>query len=63
MYLFEEEKKGTEKDILGRPLNWAFDVPQLLIIPRAGEQANAFYHPDSHSLQFFYSHKPYQLCY
>ena len=58
MYLFEEEEEGTEKDVLGRPLNWAFDAPQLLIIPRAGEQANAFYHRDSHSLQFFYFRSP-----
>ncbi|UCC58375.1 MAG: hypothetical protein JSW14_00110 [Candidatus Bathyarchaeum sp.] len=58
MYLFEEEKEGTEEEVLGRHVNWAFGAPQLLIIPRAGEQANAFYHRDSHSLQFFYFRSP-----
>lgn len=48
MYMFEEP------DTLGRPLTWAFDGPQLLVIPRAGEWANAFYERETHSLQFFY---------
>ncbi len=48
MDLFEK------RDTLGRTLHWAFDGPQLLVIPRAGLQANAFYHRDTHSLQFFY---------
>ena len=48
--MFEEE------DTLGRPLTWAFDAPQLLVVPRAGEWANAFYERESHSLQFFYFH-------
>ena len=48
MDLFEK------RDTLGRPLIWAFDAPQLLIIPRAGQQENAYYHRDTHSLQFFY---------
>jgi len=48
MYLFEEP------DSLGRRLKWAFDAPQLLIVPRAGEMANAFYERESHSLQLFY---------
>ena len=52
MYLFEAE------DTLGRPLTWAFDAPQLLVVPRAGQQANAYYHRDSHSLQFFYFSSP-----
>jgi hypothetical protein len=30
IYMYEE------KDNLGRPLTWAFDGPQLLVIPRAG---------------------------
>lgn len=46
--LFEHE------NVLGRPVRWAFDGPQLLVIPRAGEWANAFYHRDSRSLQFFF---------
>lgn len=48
MYLFEEP------DALGRRLTWAFGAPQLLVIPRAGEMANAFYERESHSLQLFY---------
>jgi hypothetical protein len=48
MYLFEED------DTLGRNLSWAFDAPQLLVVPRAGEWPNAFYERDSHSLQLFY---------
>lgn len=39
---------------LGRKLQWAFGQPQLLIVPRAGEWANAFYERETHSLQFFY---------
>ncbi|MFX1484736.1 MAG: hypothetical protein ACFFCP_16285, partial [Promethearchaeota archaeon] len=42
------------KETLGRELTWAFDSPQLLIVPRAGEAANAFYHRDGRCLQFFY---------
>ena len=41
-------------DALGRKVAWAFGEPQLLVVPRAGEWANAFYERDSHSLQFFY---------
>lgn len=52
MYMFEKA------DTLGRPLSWAFNAPQLLVIPRAGEWANAFYHRDSHSLNFFYFPHP-----
>jgi len=48
MYMFEEQ------DTLGRPLVWAFNAPQLLVVPRAGEWANAYYERVSHSLQFFY---------
>jgi len=47
MYMFEEA------DTLGRQLVWAFDAPQLFIVPRAGELANAYYERDSHSVQFF----------
>jgi len=43
-----------EPEVLGREVRWAFDAPQLLIIPRAGEWKNAFYQRESHSLQFFY---------
>lgn len=43
-----------EADTLGRRITWGFGRPQLLVVPRAGEWANAFYERDSHSLQFFY---------
>ncbi len=43
-----------EADTLGREVHWAFDGPQLLVVPRAGEWANAFYERESRSLQFFY---------
>ena len=48
MYMFER------KETLGRDLTWAFDAPQLLIVPRAGEMANAFYYRDAHCVQFFF---------
>ncbi|HUW08315.1 MAG TPA: hypothetical protein VM537_01235, partial [Anaerolineae bacterium] len=40
--------------VLGRRLRWAFDAPQLLVVPRAGEWANAYYERETHSLQFFF---------
>jgi hypothetical protein len=42
-----------EPDTLGRRVDWAFDGPQLLVVPRAGDWANAFYERDSRSIQFF----------
>jgi hypothetical protein len=42
-----------EPDTLGRRIVWAFDSPQLLVVPRAGWWANAYYERRSHSLQFF----------
>lgn len=48
MSMFEED------DALGRELRWAFKGPQLLVVPRAGEWANAFYERESRSLQFFF---------
>src|SRR5262245_37819872 len=45
-------------DVLGRKLRWAFDGEQLLVVPRAGKMANAFYHRDSRSLQFFFVDDP-----
>jgi hypothetical protein len=51
-------KMFEENDALGRPLNWAFRAPQLLIVPRAGRWENAFYERDTHSLQFFYFEHP-----
>lgn len=48
MALFEDES------VLGRRLSWAFDGPQLLVIPRAGQWANAFYQRETQSIQFFF---------
>jgi hypothetical protein len=48
------------KDALGRRLRWAFDAPQLLVVPRAGLWANAFYERVTHSLQFFYFKNPHR---
>ncbi|MFF2369665.1 hypothetical protein [Agromyces sp. NPDC058110] len=39
-------------DALGRRVRWAFDSEQLLVVPRAGEQANAAYDRRTRSLQF-----------
>jgi hypothetical protein len=39
--------------MLGRPLSWQFGGEQLLVVPRAGEMANAFYDRETRSLQFF----------
>ncbi len=47
MYMYEEQ------DTLGRRVAWGFDAPQLLVVPRAGWWANAYYERRSHSLQFF----------
>ena len=41
------------RDVLGHKVRWAFDPPQLLVVPRAGIWANAFYDRYSRSLQFF----------
>ncbi len=40
-------------DALGRRVEWAFGSEQLLVVPRAGEWANAFYDRGTRSLQFF----------
>jgi hypothetical protein len=52
MYMFEDA------DTLGRELRWAFDGPQLLVVPRAGNWANAFYERESRSLQLFFFDTP-----
>ncbi len=43
-----------EADTLGRRVQWAFPGPQLMVLPRAGEWANAFYERGSRSIQLFY---------
>jgi len=52
-------KMFEEEDNLGRQVAWAFMAPQLLVVPRAGEWANAYYERESHSLQFFYFRNVY----
>jgi hypothetical protein len=47
-----------EPDALGRPVDWVFDAPQLLVVPRAGQMANAYYERESHSLQFLFFADP-----
>ncbi len=47
-----------EPDALGRRVRWAFPGPQLLVVPRAGKWANAFYERDSRSLQLFFFTPP-----
>jgi hypothetical protein len=46
-------KLFEQPDILGRRITWAFDSPQLLIVPHAGTWENAFYDRYSRSLQCF----------
>jgi hypothetical protein len=46
-----------KNDVLGRQVRWAFDAPQLLVVPRAGRMENAYYERDSHSLQFFFCNR------
>ena len=42
-----------KEETLGHSLKWAFESPQILVVPDAGELANAYYQRDSNSLQFF----------
>jgi hypothetical protein len=51
--VIETLKLFESPDCLGRTIRWAFQSPQLLIVPNAGAAANAFYHRESQSLQFF----------
>jgi hypothetical protein len=52
--VYKTMRMFEEADTLGRAVTWAFPGPQLLVVPRAGEWANAFYERDSHSIQLFY---------
>jgi hypothetical protein len=52
--VFETIKMFETADTLGREIRWAFNAPQLLVVPRAGQMENAYYERDTHSLQFFY---------
>lgn len=46
-------KMFEEPDTLGREVVWAFSGPQLLVVPRAGDDENAFYERESRALHFF----------
>jgi hypothetical protein len=52
--VFETVRMFEEGGALGRRVAWAFDGEQLLVVPRAGEWANAFYERSTRSLQFFW---------
>lgn len=52
--VFQTIRMFENADALGRQVRWAFDGEQLLVVPRAGEQANAFYERATRSLQFFW---------
>ena len=52
--VFQTVRMFEGRDALGRQVRWAFDGEQLLVVPRAGEWANAFYDRATRSLQFFW---------
>ena len=51
--VFQTVRMFEGPDALGRQVEWAFGSEQLLVVPRAGEWANAFYERATRSLQFF----------
>lgn len=51
--VFQTVRMFEGPDALGRQVHWAFGGEQLLVVPRAGEWANAFYDRGTRSLQFF----------
>ncbi|MBD3926333.1 hypothetical protein IEZ26_17035 [Nocardioides cavernae] len=51
--VFQTVRMFEGRDALGRRVDWAFGSEQLLVVPRAGEWANAFYERATRSLQFF----------
>jgi hypothetical protein len=52
--VFQTVRRFEDEQALGRRVRWAFGSEQLLIVPRAGDWANAFYERETRSLQFFY---------
>lgn len=46
------------KEIMGRPLRWAFGDQPLEVLPRARPGLNAIYHRPSRNLRFFYQDYP-----
>ncbi|PVG80866.1 hypothetical protein DDE18_21020 [Nocardioides gansuensis] len=51
--VFQTVRMFEGPEALGRQVDWAFGSEQLLVVPRAGEWANAFYDRGTRSLQFF----------
>ncbi len=51
--VFQTVRMFEGPDALGRQVEWAFGSEQLLVVPRAGDWANAFYERATRSLQFF----------
>jgi hypothetical protein len=51
--VFQTVRMFEGPDALGRQVDWAFGSEQLLVVPRAGEWANAFYDRGTRSLQLF----------
>jgi hypothetical protein len=56
--VFETVRMFEEPGALGRQVTWSFGGEQLLVVPRAGEWANAFYERATRSLQFFWFNTP-----
>ena len=56
--IYKTLRMFEEADTLGRRVQWGFKGPQLLVVPRAGEWANAFYERDSRSIQLFFFTPP-----
>jgi hypothetical protein len=52
--VFQTVRMFEGPDALGRVVTWAFPGEQLLVVPRAGEWANAFYDRATRSLQFYW---------
>jgi hypothetical protein len=48
------------KEIMGRPISWAFGDLPLEVYPRARPGLNALYHRPSHNLRFYYQDYPPQ---
>jgi len=52
--VFDTIRMFEESEALGRKVTWAFAGEQLLVVPRAGEWANAVYDRATRSLQFYW---------
>jgi hypothetical protein len=52
-YAIAERAIWLMENELGRTVSWGFDASRLIVLPHAGEMANAFYSKDTTSLQFY----------